>query len=91
MSRRRSRGARSGRAQALAVLDRLVAGKKSQKAIIAALEERLQENPLLFFRKVVMPLLPRDETPSADFDGVVEWRSLLGKDDAGRQQGEVAP
>lgn len=71
--RKWTRGSKSGRTRALALLDRLAAGKTSQRAIMAALEARFREDPVRFFRTVVMPLLPRDATLSAAGDDVVEW------------------
>ena len=69
-------GSSAGRVQALAVLDRLVAKKKNQKALMAALEAELQAYPLRFFRRVLMPLLPRDATLSVEHNGIMEWKSL---------------
>jgi len=68
---------------ALASLDKLLARKKNQKALILALEKDLQANPVRFFRTVIMPLLPRESKLSFDHDGVIQWRSLLG---AGAEQ-----
>jgi hypothetical protein len=76
-ARRRPMGSNGGRGQALAVLDRLVAKKKNQKALMTALEAELQAYPLRFFRRVLMPLLPRDAKLSISPDGIVEWKSLI--------------
>ena len=74
--RMRPTGSNVGRAQALAVLDRLMAKKKNQKALMTALEGELQAYPLRFFRRVLMPLLPRDAKLAISPDGIVEWKSL---------------
>ena len=74
----RPKGSYGGRIQALAGLDKLLARKKNQKALIEALEKELQANPVRFFRTVIMPLLPRESKLSFDHDGVVQWKSLLG-------------
>ena len=74
----RPKGSYSGRIQALAGLDKLLAKKKSQKALIEGLEKDLQEDPVRFFKTVIMPLLPKESKLSFDHDGIVEWRSLLG-------------
>jgi hypothetical protein len=68
----RSRGARRGRARALAMLDRLMTETKNQKAFAAALEAEFRKDPVRFFITMVMPLLPRKATLSADYDGVVK-------------------
>jgi hypothetical protein len=75
-SRMRPKVSRSGRAKALAILDRVVASSKNQKAFMADLEARFDENPVLFFRKVVMPLLSREVRVAAKHDGVMEWKSM---------------
>jgi hypothetical protein len=63
---------------ALQCLDKILAKRKSQAALMRALEEELQSNPLGFFRTIVMPLLPREAKLSLDHDGVLEWKSMLG-------------
>jgi hypothetical protein len=74
----RPKGSYGGRILALASLDKLLARKKNQKALIAALEKDFQGNPVRFFKTVIMPLLPRESKLSFDHDGVIQWRSLLG-------------
>ena len=74
----RPKGSYGGRIQALAGLDKLLARKKNQQALIAALEKDLQKDPVRFFKTVVMPLLPKESKIAFDHDGIVEWRSLLG-------------
>jgi hypothetical protein len=76
----RPKGSYGGRIMALASLDKLLARKKNQKALIAALEKDFQGNPVRFFKTVIMPLLPRESKLSFDHDGVIQWRSLLGGD-----------
>jgi hypothetical protein len=72
---------------ALAGLDKLLARKKNQKALIAALERDLQDNPIRFFKTVIMPLLPRESKLSFDHEGVIQWKSLLGGSDATKDEG----
>ena len=76
--RGRPKGCCGGRIAALAALDRLLSRKKNQQALIAALEQDLQSDPVRFFKTVVMPLLPREAKLSFDHDGVIQWRSLIG-------------
>ena len=71
----------------MAGLDKLVAKKKNQKALIEALERNLQADPVAFFKSVIMPLLPKESKLSVDHDGVIEWRSLLGA--SNKEGGEV--
>ena len=81
--RGRPKGSHGGRIQALASLDKLVARKKNQKALIRALEADLQADPVRFFKTVIMPLLPRESKLAFDHEGVIQWRSLLGGGDGG--------
>ena len=74
----RPKGSHGGRIMALASLDTLLAKKKNQKALMAALEKDLLKDPVRFFKTVIMPLLPREAKLSFDHDGVIQWKSLLG-------------
>ncbi len=87
----RPKGSYGGRIMALASLDTLLAKKKNQKALMAALEQDLLEDPVRFFKTVIMPLLPREAKLSFDHDGVIQWKSLLGGEpvdgpDAGKER-----
>ena len=79
----RPKGSYGGRIRALAGLDQLLSRKKNQHALIAALEEDLNKDPVKFFKTVVMPLLPREAKLSVDHAGVIQWRSLIGAGDEG--------
>jgi len=79
----RPKGSYGGRIMALASLDTLLAKKKNQKALMAALEKDLLKDPVRFFKTVIMPLLPREAKLSFDHDGVIQWKSLLGGDPVG--------
>jgi len=79
----RPKGSYGGRIMALASLDTLLAKKKNQKALMAALEKELLKDPVRFFKTVIMPLLPREAKLSFDHDGVIQWKSLLGGDPVG--------
>jgi hypothetical protein len=73
----RPKGSYGGRIMALQCLDKMLAKRKSQAALMRALEAELHANPLGFFRTIVMPLLPREAKLSLDHDGVLEWKSML--------------
>ena len=73
----RPKGSYGGRIMALASLDRLLAKKKNQKALMDALEKDLLKDPVYFFKTVIMPLLPREAKLSIDRDGIVEWKTLV--------------
>ena len=73
----RPKGSHGGRIQALAGLDRLLARKKNQKALVRALEGELQKDPVRFFKTVIMPLLPKESKVALESSGIVEWKSLV--------------
>lgn len=79
----RPKGSYGGRIMALASLDTLLAKKKNQKALMAALEKDLLKDPVRFFKTVIMPLLPREAKLSFDHDGLIQWKSLLGGEPVG--------
>jgi hypothetical protein len=78
--RGRPKGSYGGRIQALAVLDRLMAGKKKQYALRRAMGQEFDRDPMKFFKTVIMPLLPKESKVAMDHDGIVMWRNLLGRD-----------
>ena len=78
--RGRPKGCCGGRIRMLAGLDRLLAKKKNEQAMMAGLERDLLKDPATFFKTVVMPLLPREAKLSVENDGIVMWRNLLGQD-----------
>ena len=79
--RGRPKGCCGGRIAALAALDRLLSRKTNQRVMVAALEADLRQDPVRFFKTIVMPLLPREAKLSLDQDGVIQWRSLIGTSD----------
>ena len=78
--RGRPKGSYGGRIQALAVLDRLMAGKKKQYALRLAMGQEFDRDPMKFFKTVIMPLLPKESKVAMDHDGIVMWRNLLWRD-----------
>ncbi len=44
----------------------------------AAIEKNIREDPMGFFKSVLMPLMPREAKLSIENDGVIMWKSLLG-------------
>jgi hypothetical protein len=86
----RPKGSYGGRIQALAGLDKLLARRKNQKALINALEAELQANPVRFFKTVIMPLLPRETKLAFDHEGVIQWRSLIGGKEEEGEAGKTA-
>ena len=77
----RPRGAGSGRMQALGVLDQLLAEPGPQAALLEGLRTELARDPVAFFIRVVMPLLPKQAAQSMPSqEGGLPWRTLCDTD-----------
>ena len=74
----RPKGSYGGRIQALATLDKLMARRKNQRLLLEALDTKFREDPVRFFKTVIMPLLPTAAKVSFDRAGAVQWKSLVG-------------
>jgi len=70
------KGTVSGRTQLVKALDRMLKDEANQQALLNGLEASLQKDPVWFFRRIVMPLLPKEATLNVEHDGVIEWRLL---------------
>jgi hypothetical protein len=74
----RPKGAVSGRARALELVDQVLADKANIQSLEKALSKALREKPLWFFVNIVMPLLPKETKGVLEAgDRIVEWRGLL--------------
>ena len=74
----RPKGSVSGRRQALAILDEILAEEGSKEAMRQALRQSLLKNPVAFFRNLVTPLLPSEAKLEIDTaGGSVGWKSFL--------------
>ena len=67
-----------GRAQALVLLDKMLARKANKRDLMTALQTEFAKSPIAFFKTIVMPLLPKEQKLAVDHDGIIEWKSLLG-------------
>ena len=72
----RPKGAKSGRMQALGVLDALLKDEGTLETLREGLQKALAKDPVWFFRRIVMPLLPKEASLQIEHDGVIEWRLL---------------
>lgn len=64
--------------KALVLLDKILAEEGMQEKLGDSIRKAFAKNPLGFFYKFVMPLLPRDMVIRAGGeDGAVRWVSLL--------------
>jgi hypothetical protein len=74
----RAKGAQGGRMLALGTLDRFMGKAKNQKKLAIALEKFFDEDPVRFFKTMIMPLLPREAKVQLNHDGIVQWQGFLG-------------
>ena len=75
-TRGRPRGSVSGRAQALATLDRMLSEECNQQVLFDALEKEFQADPARFFRNTVVPLIPRSMREAPPPDANDDWLPL---------------
>jgi hypothetical protein len=73
----RPKGSGHGRALALAELDAMLSIKKNRRLLVATMQEKFREDPYGFFRRIIMPLLPKESKVAMSSDGIVEWKSLV--------------
>ena len=62
--------------QALGVLDALLKETGAMEVLRAGLEKKLEQDPVWFFRRIIMPLLPKDATVQLDNKGAIQWVRL---------------
>ena len=62
--------------KALGVLDTMLKDASVQETLRAGLQKKLEADPVWFFRRIIMPLLPKESSLQIEHDGVIEWRLL---------------
>ncbi len=73
----RPAGSQSGRASALAILDKMMGTEENKAKLAAALEKHFEDDPVRFFKTIIMPLLPSEAIHKIQNDVTrVEWVSL---------------
>ena len=72
----RPKGAVGGRARALVELDKMLGQKENAELLAEKLEADFREDPVRFFKTVVMPLLPKESKVDVG-GGIVRWQSLI--------------
>jgi hypothetical protein len=72
----RPKGTKSGRMQALGVLDDLLKDEGALTTLREGLQKALERDPSWFFRRIIMPLLPKDATVQLDKTGAIQWVRL---------------
>ncbi len=72
----RPKNARSGRMHALDALDGMLADESTLETLRDGLQKALERDPVWFFRRIIMPLLPREATLSLENNGAFTWKLL---------------
>lgn len=62
--------------QALSELDALLKDAGVLETLRAGLQKELERDPAWFFRRIIMPLLPREATLSLENNGAFTWKLL---------------
>ena len=70
------KGPRSGRMHALNALDGLLQDEGVLETLRDGLQKALERDPVWFFRRIIMPLLPREATLSLENNGAFTWKLL---------------
>ena len=73
----RPKGALSGRQQAVSLLDSILAEPDVKAAIQKGLREYFLKKPVQAFRRLVLPLIPRQMKLNVEGPAVIAWKSLL--------------
>lgn len=71
-------GTVGGRVASLNTLDQMLNAAGNQELLRIALQQAFVKNPLKFFQKFVMPLMPKDYLVKAGGEqGAIRWMSIL--------------
>ena len=62
--------------QALGELDGLLKESGTLETLRGGLQKALERDPVWFFRRIIMPLLPKDATVQLDKTGAIQWVRL---------------
>ena len=87
----RPKGAVSGRSQIVKAVDQMLQSEGNQQALLDSLQASLKENPVWFFRRIIMPLLPKEASVNIEHSGVIEWRLLSNTPPIGLRNKSIIP
>lgn len=73
----RPRGSQGGRTKALALLDQIIGEEAVQVRIGEAMRQAIMDDPMKFFRQIVMPLLPAESKHEITTAAASPWVSLV--------------
>jgi hypothetical protein len=72
----RPKGAGAGRMLALDKLDDMLSDETTLETLSDGLQKALERDPAWFFRRIIMPLLPKEATLSLENNGEFKWKLL---------------
>ena len=72
----RPKGIKSGRMQALNALDGMLIDEGTLETLREGLQKSLERDPVWFFRRIIIPLLPKEASLQIENDGVFKWKLL---------------
>lgn len=72
----RPKGAATGRMLALDTLDGMLSDETTLETLSDGLQKALERDPVWFFRRIIMPLLPKEATLSLENNGAFTWKLL---------------
>ena len=87
----RPKGQKSGRMQSLGELDSMLKDSDVMATLREGLLKALEKDPVWFFRRIIMPLLPKEATLQVEHDGVIEWRLLSNTPPIGLNKSSTMP
>ena len=87
----KKKGQRSGRMQALGELDALLKDSDTLETLREGFQKKLEQDPVWFFRRIIMPLLPKEASLHIEHDGVIEWRLLSNTPPIGLNKSSTMP
>jgi hypothetical protein len=72
----RPKGRVGGRAKALLLLDSILGEDEVQNRMASELREAIMDDPVKFFRQIIMPLLPQEIKMKLGEEGAISWVRL---------------
>ena len=87
----RPKRAKSGRMFALDALDGLLQDEGVLETLRDGLQKALERDPVWFFRRIIMPLLPKEASVNIEHSGVIEWRLLSNTPPIGLRNKSIIP
>jgi len=72
----RPKGTKSGRVHALGELDAMLSDDSALETLREGFQKALERDPVWFFRRIIIPLLPKEASLQIENAGAIQWVSL---------------